>query len=171
MPASSSLQRRFSSLPRQHPPGSSGAIGKDPGEEWRVSRAHHTAACSLVGLTPPPPRSTPHLPASTPANSLQGQLETWGGLPHPHGAPSLLFPAAPQAFFTHNPMSFPISPNIPFLMRACNNFFFSSHMQARVLLPPVTAMLIPLRLPFPPAWSHRKLTPGISLCRGQPAFP
>lgn len=125
MPATSSLQRRLSSLPRQRPAGPAGAVRKDPSEERTISRAHHAAAHSPVGLAPWPPHPTPRLPASGPTDSLQGRLETWGGLLHPRSAHSLLFPAAPQAFLTHNPMSFLIPSNIPFLMHAHNHFFSS----------------------------------------------
>lgn len=125
MPATSSLQRRLSSLPRQRPAGPAGAVRKDPSEERTISRAHHAAAHSPVGLAPWPPHPTSRLPASGPTDSLQGRLETWGGLLHPRSAHSLLFPAAPQAFLTHNPMSFLIPSNIPFLMHAHNHFFSS----------------------------------------------
>ncbi|XP_027643097.1 BRD4-interacting chromatin-remodeling complex-associated protein-like [Falco peregrinus] len=132
----------------QHPAGPTGTVRKDPSEEQAFSGAHRAAACSPFGLAPWLPHPTPCLPTSRPAASLQDV----GWPPPAHSAPPLLFPAAPQAFLSHNPMSFPTPSNIPILTHTCKHFFSPCFSYASMgPLPPVTVMLIPLQLPFPPA--------------------
>lgn len=143
------------------PAGPAGTMRKDSSEEQTVSRSHHTA---LDGLTPWLPHPAPCLSASHLANSLQGQLEMRGGLPHP----ALPLPSTslhhPQRYLI---LGFPIPSDIPVLTQP---FLLPSLLTHKHRSSPVTAMLIPLQLPFPPCPSHGKLVPSLCPCQDIPPF-